>query len=281
MSIQQAVLRLGKLPLLALLAQPELRRRIIFELTHNHYFELEVAVPLGGKLTCPVTNPDHWYSFSEIFLAGGEYSSVFEKIAPPQRWIDLGCHAGYFSLFVAWLRERRHLSSDFQCLLLDADPRVEGAVNKLIALNGLDNKMLFKKGVIAAGEGERKFSTRPVMASSVATNEESDSSALTSVAILTQTDISALLPPPYDLIKIDIEGMEHDFLMAYDQLVLPSKYLLLEWHSWHSGGGGADQIRTMVEMKGFELIDEPVLPHAVQGDGDTGQCGVFLFANRR
>lgn len=276
MSLTQVAKNLIKMPLLGLLSQSELRRRIIFELTHRYYSDLNVLVPIGHQFVCPITHWEHIHSFSEIFLAEGEYTSVFKKIELPQRWLDIGCHAGYFSLFVAWLRAKHNLSPNCRCLLVDADPRVESAVEKLLSLNHLDQKMIFRPGVIAKGAGERKFAIRPVMCSSVASEGESGAGLL-SVPVLTESDIEKLLPPPYDLIKVDIEGAEYEFLESYDQLIRQSKYLLLEWHSWHSGGGSGSQIQSLTEVKGFKLIDEPSPPHTENVNGTTVQCGVFLF----
>ena len=59
---------------------------------------------------------------------------------------------------------------------------------------------------------------------------------------MSETDLMENLEPPYDLIKCDIEGSEWEFLNNYESLIKKSKYLLLEWHSWHEGGGGFPQI---------------------------------------
>ena len=62
--------------------------------------------------------------------------------------------------------------------------------------------------------------------------------SLEEVEILKQNDISKWMPPPYDLIKCDIEGAEWELLnWHYDELVSQTKYILLKWHSWHNGGG--------------------------------------------
>ena len=42
------------------------------------------------------------------------------------------------------------------------------------------------------------------------------------------------MQPPFDIIKCDIEGAEWEFLNYYSNIVTNAKFVLLEWHSWHS-----------------------------------------------
>jgi len=265
----------AKLPLTAMLKQPELRRRVIFELEQNYYQDLNISVPLDFCLICPITLADHWHSFVEIFVER-VYASAFNSIALPSRWVDIGCHAGYFSLFLIGLRAKQNRSGDFRCLLIDADPRVKLAVKKLVSLNRLEERMTFQHGAVAKGHGEVSFSMRSVMSSAVTVSGQGDGQTAT-VPIASQEDLLLSLAPPYDLIKVDIEGMEHEFFSNYDRIIRASSYLLVEWHSWHTGGGGASQICKLAEAQGLKLILEPVAPHTVQVDGKSEQCGTFLF----
>jgi FkbM family methyltransferase len=264
-----------KSSLRSLLKSKEVCRRVAFEIKQNHYAELDIAVPLGFDLSCPVTLADHWHSFAEIFVEK-TYGDVFENAPLPNRWIDLGCHAGYFSLFVVWLRAKQKLEHTFKSLLIDADPRVETAVETLTKTNHLEERMLFQQGAIAQSAGEKDFAIREVMSSSLVEKPSGHPSTIKINALL-QDDLMALLPPPYDLIKVDIEGMEYEFLCHYDRLLANCKYLLIEWHSWHQGGGGAQQIQDLARQQQFKLIKETEPAHAVQFNGQPHQCGVFLF----
>ncbi len=78
---------------------PALRQRIIFDLVQDHYGELDIRVPLGHGLTCPVVSQEAWINLMEIFFED-EYGPVFEQIPLPRRWLDLGCYVGYFSLYL-------------------------------------------------------------------------------------------------------------------------------------------------------------------------------------
>ncbi|WP_218081034.1 FkbM family methyltransferase [Anthocerotibacter panamensis] len=267
--------RVAKSPLNALLNQPEIRRRMIFDLKHRYHADLDVTVPLGAGFTCPVYFPEAWYSFTEIFL-GDEYTPVFQRVPLPQRWLDLGCHAGYFSLLVAWLRARQGLSPEIQALLVDGDSRVGPAVERLIAVNSLHTQMHFRQGLISRKPGVHYFTERGVMSSSVS-ELEGGAGEVKAVSTLSAADLMAALPPPYDLVKIDVEGSEYDFLLDYQPVLAQTRYLLLEWHSWHAGGGGVQQIHDLAQEQGFTLIGDVVEAHDVPVGGKTQQCGVTLY----
>jgi FkbM family methyltransferase len=275
MSLAEIARSLAKLPLKALLTRGEILRRIVFEIKQNHYADLDIAIPLGFDLSCPVTSVDHWYSFAEIFVQR-VYDGVFDQIALPNRWVDLGCHAGYFSLLIAWLRVKQGLTPNFKSLLVDADPRVLAAVHRLIGLNHLENNLSFRHGAIAQLPGEQAFAMKSVMSSSLVDAELADGK-VTYVQTVTEDDLLSLMPPPLDLIKVDIEGMEYELLTNYRRFLEGGKYLLIEWHSWHKGGGGANQIVQLAGEQGFKLIKETEAAHPVEMNGQSHQCGVFLF----
>jgi FkbM family methyltransferase len=267
-----------KWPLTWLLQWPWIRQRVLFAIKQDYYSELDFHVPLSHGFQCPISSFEHWCSFSEIFF-GSEYDPVWKQIPLPARWLDLGCHAGYFSLYVAWLRGRGDLSENFQALLVDADSRSRVAVDKLMNLNDLQHKIQFEHGAIAREPGELFFAERGFMSSSAA--KLGDQSGLVRrVPVISEDRIIALMPPPYDLIKIDVEGSEFDFLTAYSKVLRATKYLLLEWHSGHSGGGGKYQIQELCQNIGFTLIDDVITSHQVNHAGAISECGVLLYKRR-
>lgn len=267
-----------KLPLRALLALGFVRRRIIFELRQRHYADLHITVPIGRGIRCPISFHDAKVSFEQIFFES-EYEPAFRRIPLPARWLDLGCHAGYFSLYVAWRRIHQGLSHGGQALLVDGDARVEPAVTRLITDPGLRASFQFRHGAISAAPGEHDFAVRDQMNSGMA-DIAAASGPTRPVTTLGADEILRLLPPPYDLVKLDIEGGEYDFFTAYQPVIAQTNALLLEWHSWHPGGGGRDQIHQLAEGTGFELDAEIVAAQPVPRGAGTGHCGVLLYQRK-
>lgn len=281
MSLLKSVARL---PLQGLLRIPALRRRLIFEVAHHYFAELQIRVPLAESIHCPIPSPDAWYSFTEIFVRG-EYQRAFDHLPLPDRWIDLGCHAGYFSLFLVYLRARAAMTGPFQALLVDADRRVSAGLETLIQENRLAERFKFVCGAIASGRGARTFQERGQMGSSIVPDAAGGPSR--AVPVLTPDKILEAFPPPYDLIKVDIEGAELDFLADYGAVLQPAKHLLLEWHSWQTGswpggssqsaGGALAQIEAAAHRAGFGFVADIVPPQAVMVNQAPQQCGVKLY----
>ncbi len=267
--------RVVKWPLLMPLKARALRNRLAFEIRQHHYDELTIQVPLGHGLACPVVNQEHWYSFGEIFVEG-EYGPALEEMPLPARWLDLGCHAGYFTLWMLWQRLRQNQNLDVQALLIDGDPRVAASVQRIIENHQLQGRLIFRHGAISASQGELSFAIRDYMASSVSCLGGA-SKTVVRVPILDARQLLQSLPPPYDLVKIDLEGSEFDFLQAYKPVLEQTPYLVMEWHSWHQGGGGAAQLIDLARAQGFEKIRDVLPAHPVRVGSDKGECGLWLL----
>ena len=80
----------------------------------------------------------------------------------------------------------------------------------------------------------------------------------------------------FDLIKCDIEGGEWELFIHYPLILKNSKFLVMEWHSWHSGGGGFPQIENKLTDLGFQIIKSSPPQKAI---GRNGEVGLFLAKN--
>ncbi|MBC8097624.1 MAG: FkbM family methyltransferase [Akkermansiaceae bacterium] len=266
-----------KAPLRLALKSAFLRNRLAFELKHNYYADLQIAVPLGNGLTAPICSGSAWLSFSQIFFES-EYAAALQRMPLPERWLDLGCHAGYFSLYVTWLRAAQGLKPDYSALLVDGDSRVRLPVQHLITLNQLDRQLQFRHGLISAAQGAQRFAERDNM-ESAAEPHSTSAGKFRTVQPLPAEHIMNLLPPPYDLVKLDIEGGEYDFLTAYEPILRTTRHLLFEWHSWQPGGGGREQIEALARNHGFEFVATIVNDFTVHREVGSGSCGVLLYKN--
>jgi FkbM family methyltransferase len=270
-----AVRTLIKSPLLGLLAWPAFRRRAIFELRQRYYGELANGISLGHGLQCPLLLPDAWSSFAEVFVHG-EYAAAFDRLPLPSRWVDLGCHAGYFSLYVAWKRALAGESGPGTALLVDADSRLPPAVATLLEQNGLTDCFQFVHALVASGDGARDFRERGHMASSLAMPGVEDG-RLTRVPILTAADLICRFPPPYDLLKVDIEGGEYEFLRSYGDVLDAARALLIEWHASDDAAAHARaSVCEELERRGFTAMRELGPPRTTRGPR-VSTAGLLLF----
>lgn len=254
-----------------------LRRRIRFELEQSYFAEAGQTVPLGYGCFAPILHPDYWHSFTEIFFMD-EYAGSGELFSLPERWLDLGCHAGFFSLNMLWQHRRRGSPKRLGALLVDGDSRIESQIKRLIECNAAEGQFRFEHGAISTLDGPLRFIERACMASGTDGKNSSNSRERgRQVPVVTPQGILELFPPPYDLIKVDIEGGEHDLLMGYHEVLQHTSTLLFEWHSWHAGGGGLPQLQELAADLGFVRQQEFKTPHQIPLNGTAAECGVLLM----
>jgi len=249
-----------------LIAWGPLRRRLALAIRLFHFGDLDLSLPLSHGLGCPLALPEDAYSLSEIFF-NDVYSELLSENsgALPARWLDLGCHAGYFSLWLESRRRHSGLPPNSSAFLVDADARRLPGLGRLLELNGLAPRWNFAHGAICAGEGRHVFYQRSVMASSAAP-DATDPGQSVSVSILTPALLLEKFPPPYDLIKVDIEGGEVDFLAHYETVWRHARGILLEWHADSLGPAGLDGLRSRLRDGGFSRMRD----FGASPDGATG-----------
>ncbi len=250
-------------------------------LKKNYYEDLELMLDIGFGLRYPLVLPQAWSSFREIFLEG-EYAEAFDRIPLPNRWLDLGCCFGCFSLFIVWLKRKQGVSEDSHALLVDGNSRVEKSVRKLLSTNKLDRQLDFRFGVIDSSNDSVGFDESQLITSGVDRLISKSNKITSQVAhnpVISEKRIMEIMPPPYNLVKLDIEGSEYEFLSNYTNILQQTENLLMEWHDWHRGGGGKAQLEELIRKQGFKLVCElqplPLGEKRVNGNS----YGVQLWEN--
>jgi FkbM family methyltransferase len=262
-------------PLSALLETPALSRRLAFGIKYEHFADLDLRIPLSHGFCCPIFRLDALMSFSEIFVQG-EYSQLWEHMELPKRWVDLGCHTGYFTLYVAWQRARYGLSPDWSAILIDGDPRAVEAAGHTLRVNNMESKCLLKNALIGTGHGHRSFALRQGMVSSADLTEEG-TEALTEVPIIEQNELLDISAGPFDLVKLDIEGAEWEFLQSYGDVVTAAKHLVIEWHSRNKDEDIDAKLATGLLGRGFCHVVRLNYDEAVDANGRFYRTGVELY----
>lgn len=252
-----------------LLKSSILRKSVVTNIKSKYFHELGLSLPLDNGYWAHLMENDSYNSFSEIFIQQ-EYKDFLPK-SDLLKVIDLGAHYGYFSL---WLHSKIG-SSACQSLLIEPSLLCRRSLNNLIAQPTLSGRFKYIHGAIGRPNDDKvNFFERPFMAGSSFDLSNNESSY--SVNILKVEEILQALPPPYDLIKCDIEGSEWDFIGHYPEILQKSKYLLMEWHSWHNGGGSLTQITEKLTEFGFSILKSSDTTKAL---GREGEVGLFLAEN--
>ncbi|NBQ01826.1 MAG: hypothetical protein EBU27_01070 [Opitutae bacterium] len=148
-----------------------IRRRLIFHLKQFFYPELEFEMPVGKGLTATLPYHDSFDSFSEIFL-NGEYKEVLEGFDLPNKWLDFGCHMGFFSL---WIERERRLAvkkCHSNAVLIDGDIRALSGITSLLQRNQLKEQWYFLHGAVADDREHVSFYQYEYMASNALKESE-------------------------------------------------------------------------------------------------------------
>jgi FkbM family methyltransferase len=242
---------------------------LLIRLRSDYFHEFNHSIPLGNNYWAYLLENDAYDSFSEIFVQQ-EYLDLLPD-EPTLKVLDIGAHYGYFSL---WLQSKNP-DQVIKSLLIESSFRCLRSLKKLISDKKLNGHLkLLPKAVGNPQNQITEFYDRPYMAGSLI--KENDREHASRVKTLQEVEISDALPPPYDLIKCDIEGAEWEFLLYYSKTIKKTRYILMEWHSWHRGGGGINQVENKLQDLGFEITKRSSPIKAV---GREGEVGLFLAKN--
>ena len=234
----------------------------------DYFHEFHHSIPLGNNYWAHLWENDAYDSFSEVFIQQ-EYSD-FTPDEPLKNILDLGAHYGYFSL---WLQSKRPQEEIFS-FMVEPSQRCQRSLEKMIQDPELSARFKYLQAAVGNPEEENaRFFERPFMGGSLF----SSSSADCSYEVKTLPYQMAKFPTQtFDLIKCDLEGSEWGFIIHYSSLLRNSKFLVMEWHSWHPGKGGFAQIKNKLSDLGFQIIQSSQPHKAV---GRDGEVGLFLAQN--
>jgi FkbM family methyltransferase len=237
----------------------------------DYFHEFHHSIPLGNNYWAHLWENDAYDSFAEIFIQQ-EYLK-FIPDEPITNILDLGAHYGYFSL---WLQSKRP-QDDIHSLMVEPSKKCQRSLQKMAQYPKLGGRFQYLKAAVGNPKKEStRFFERPFMGGSLFASSPEDCSY--EVKTLTLLDEQNLRGQSYDLIKCDLEGAEWDFIIHYSSILKNSKFLVMEWHSWHTGGGGFSQIKTKLTELGFQIVKSSSPQKAV---GRDGEVGLFLAKNLR
>ena len=252
----------------ALLKIPKLRAKFIHSIKQNYFDELDISIPIQNDYWAKLFRNDSYDSFSEIFIQK-EYEGFIPDIEI-NRIIDLGAHHGFFSVWFQCNRPKAKLKS----LLVEPSKRCFHVLTELTQRKEYLNHFHFLNKCIGNPEDEENlFFDRPHMASS---NVQIDQGEIADkVPILKSEDVYQWQTPPYDLIKCDIEGAENLLFENYSDILLHTKFVIMEWH----GEKCAESAKRNFEELNFSIIKSS--HSALDTHNEEISSGIFLAQNNK
>jgi FkbM family methyltransferase len=277
-AVRERLCALGQVAVDRLLgASVNLRQWAARSLEASHFADLGLKVDLGNGLTCPLLARESWSSFTETFVHRA-LGSLFGAVPVPDTWVDLGCHYGFFSLFVEQARRQAgRPPGSARALLVDADPRAVPSVRTLIELNAFGPGVQALHRAVGDGDSVTLFE-RAGMGSSLFAFPRAAGQPVV-VPTLRDEEVARFFPDGIDLVKVDVEGAETVFFSRHRALVERTRFVVVEWHSWAGGGdAGRSLVRSQWERSGLRHVATIEEPRVLLIDGRRFECGTEALA---
>jgi FkbM family methyltransferase len=187
-----------------------------------------------------ITSLDQFGIADEMFTQR-TYDAVLAE-RPIDTFIDLGCNAGWFALWLEAELPNRERSG----LLVDANQFIVAEAEWHLKQNQLEGeKVVFGAVGLPPDSPSAVFHILPSASQSSLLDYEAGKQMplkgrikdVTVPAVSVRREWKARFGErPVDLMKIDIEGNELDFIRYEGEFVKASvRIILLEWHKWHTG----------------------------------------------
>jgi FkbM family methyltransferase len=170
---------------------------------------------------------------AQSIFGGGEYEPLEAEAASIRRFVDLGCNVGLFPLFLCAKRG----AFDVEGILVDGNPEVAAEARRNMALNALETRTDVLHG-LAGGptSGDAVFTVAQNTLSSTRDASMLGSTFGTRTVRVPWVNVPAAVDARFgaearlDVLKIDIEGAELEFLQANPGLLARSDRVILEFH---------------------------------------------------
>jgi FkbM family methyltransferase len=182
-----------------------------------------------------------------------------EYCVPPDAKVivDLGANFGAFTLLAAHKARNSHIIS------VEPFPRMFERLCENIAGNGLRERVNCLPLAVAKVSGERKMSleegpdqSRGILPEEIVETEKSISVRTISLAELITYVQANLGIEQIDLVKMDIEGSEHEFLPEIPAETLQS---IQAWQMEYHPNGSKQLLFKALEKAGFNCIEDKVI----------------------
>ena len=257
-----------------LLSQPRLRVHIIEEVKKKYFDLLNVEIELSNGLKAPITYLDSLASFKEIFLDG-----CYSWIKPDlkcNRWLDIGCNNGFFTLNLVNQKLLGSTNENLSALLIDGDKRSQKSTEKINRRYPDYVKTDFIWGVVGPKKPHVEFLNLEAMYAHIQETEDADTKGISKdvVPVIQEEELLKRFAPPYDLVKIDIEGAEIDFLENYPTILRETTVLIIEWHSWNFRDISMIEFEKRLGSKGFSIKRMSYL--SWEDEGKTLSCADYF-----
>jgi FkbM family methyltransferase len=214
---------------------------------------------LPNKLKIKLKNKYEVASFKDVFCHPF-YWQVFQWVnSSPGLVVDCGAHCGHFSILADICFQSKFGSSNTEYILIEPNPYLLPIVNKNILDAGISNRVKIKQGLLGtkSGSGELWIKPKNYLATNVSYSEGAKPFHVAYV------DLPELVGNRVvDLMKIDIEGSEFEFVRNNIELFSQVNLIFIELHN--AAESLHEELFKSFQSVGLHLVSEPVKANGQQ-----------------
>lgn len=208
-----------------------------------------------------ITSPDHFGIEDELFR-NHAYAEAIRDVEIAT-FIDLGSNAGWFPVWLANETNKKNITG----LSVDADPAMAAESEWHIAKNQFTNCHVIH-GAVGCGndQDETAFFINPATSQSSSFQHQNEKQIpLKGKLVKIQVPVIRISEvwnqmhgdKPVDLLKIDIEGSELDFMKSEsDFLKSEVRRIVFEWHKWVVDFSEIDPFLKGCDFELISILDE-------------------------
>jgi len=185
-------------------------------------------VRLLGRHPLALDNKFQVNSLQDVFCSPFYWQLYSWVQSPPNLVVDLGAHCAHFSMLADICFRARFGEVQPEYVLIEPNPRLMPVIIRNLRRSGLCPRNLVRQGLVGAtrtGRGTLWVSSKNFLSASL------QQAPATRGVEVDYIDLEAIIGGrPIDLLKIDIEGAEYDFVDNYPDLLEQARVVLMEIH---------------------------------------------------
>ena len=196
-------------------------------------------------------------SFKDVFCHPF-YWQIFQYMeTAPKLVLDCGAHCGHFSVLADICISEKFDENDTRYLLVEPNPNLIPVLHKNISESGLEAKSQIHQGLLGPKEGSDTLWIAPKNYLATGLNRQDNSSKGETVDYLNLDPLVG--DQKIDLMKLDIEGGEFEFLEHNLDIFKRTEMIFMELHS--STPEKRSEFLDTLSSIGLKVMEKPMSVH--------------------
>lgn len=223
----------------------------------SRWITCKFKLPEGGELA--LADKYQVASFQDVFCHPF-YWQMFQYLdRQPNLIVDCGAHCGHFSILADICIRSKFGESKTDYILVEPNPYLIPVITKNIGSAGMEARVQIKRGLLGKKQGSSILWIDPhnYLATGMEQKSNTQSHEVPFIDLAQQIGQQTI-----DLMKLDIEGGEFQFIPENLEIFKATNVLFMEFHE--ADRGEQLQILDLLASVGLNVIGKPLMCHGQQ-----------------